>query len=81
MSRALVLCGGGPVGIAWGAGLLAGFEERGVSLTGADAIVGTSAGSVVGAWVATGGRLEEPWHRFAPGTMPRTSTPAPSQRA
>lgn len=59
MSRALVLGGGGPVGIAWEAGLLVGFEERGVSLTGADAIVGTSAGSVVGAWVSTGGRLED----------------------
>jgi NTE family protein len=59
MSRALVLGGGGPVGIAWEAGLLVGFEEQGVSLTGADAIVGTSAGSVVGAWAATGGRLEE----------------------
>jgi len=59
MSRALVLGGGGPVGIAWEAGLLVGFEERGVSLTGADAIIGTSAGSVVGAWVSTGGRLED----------------------
>jgi NTE family protein len=54
MSRALVLGGGGPVGIAWEAGLLAGLAEGGVELAGADFIVGTSAGSVVGALMALG---------------------------
>jgi NTE family protein len=52
--RALVLGGGGPVGIAWEAGLLAGFAEGGVDLAGADFIVGTSAGSFVGAQLAMG---------------------------
>ncbi|HZZ37349.1 MAG TPA: patatin-like phospholipase family protein [Caulobacteraceae bacterium] len=55
MSRALVLGGGGPVGIAWEAGLLAGLAEGGIALgAGADFIVGTSAGSVVGALMALG---------------------------
>jgi len=54
MSRALVLGGGGPVGIAWEAGLLAGLAEGGVAAGEADFIVGTSAGSVVGALVAMG---------------------------
>jgi NTE family protein len=54
MSKALVLGGGGPVGIAWEAGLLAGLAESGVELAQADYIVGTSAGSVVGALVALG---------------------------
>lgn len=54
MTRALVLGGGGPVGIAWESGLLAGLLEAGVDLTGADTIVGTSAGSVVGARIALG---------------------------
>jgi NTE family protein len=50
--RALVLGGGGPVGIAWEAGLAAGLHEGGVDLTRADLIVGTSAGSFVGAQLA-----------------------------
>jgi NTE family protein len=52
MSRALVLGGGGPVGIAWEAGLAVGLAGEGVRLADADLIVGTSAGSVVGAQLA-----------------------------
>ena len=54
MSKALVLGGGGPVGVAWEAGLLAGLAEAGVDLSDADRIVGTSAGSIVGARLARG---------------------------
>jgi NTE family protein len=36
MTRALVLGGGGPVGIAWECGLLAGLAQGGVDLGGAD---------------------------------------------
>ncbi|HYF45557.1 MAG TPA: patatin-like phospholipase family protein [Acidimicrobiales bacterium] len=54
MTRALVLGGGGPVGVAWEVGLLAGLVEVGVDLTDADQIVGTSAGSIVGARIALG---------------------------
>lgn len=53
-TRALVLSGGGFVGIAWESGLLAGFSENGVDLAQADLIIGTSAGSFVGAQVAMG---------------------------
>src|SRR5271166_5533687 len=52
--RALVLGSGGPIGIAWQAGLLAGLAEAGVDLADADFIVGTSAGSFVGAQIALG---------------------------
>jgi NTE family protein len=52
--RALVLGSGGPIGIAWQAGLLAGLAEAGVDLADADFIVGTSAGSLVGAQIAMG---------------------------
>jgi len=45
---ALVLGGGGITGIAWEIGVLTGLAEAGVDLTGADLVVGTSAGSVVG---------------------------------
>lgn len=52
--RALVLGGGGPVGIAWEAGLAAGLKEGGVDVARADFILGTSAGSFVGAQLAAG---------------------------
>jgi NTE family protein len=55
---ALVLGGGGITGIAWEIGVLAGLAEAGVDLTGADLVVGTSAGSVVGAQVTGGADLE-----------------------
>jgi NTE family protein len=54
MTRALVLGGGGPVGIAWESGLLAGLAEDGADLSTADFIAGTSAGSFVGAQLALG---------------------------
>lgn len=53
-TRAVVLGGGGPVGIAWESGLAAGLAEAGIDLAEADFIVGTSAGSVVGAQLALG---------------------------
>ncbi len=52
--RALVLGGGGIVGIAWEAGVIAGLAERGVQLALAEDVIGTSAGSLVGAWLASG---------------------------
>jgi NTE family protein len=58
-ARALVLGGGGVTGVAWMWGLLAGLAEGGVDLSGADLVVGTSAGSVVGAQVAAGADVRE----------------------
>lgn len=52
--RALVLGGGGITGIAWMWGILSGLTEAGVDLRDADLVIGTSAGSVVGAQVACG---------------------------
>ncbi|KOX02685.1 patatin-like phospholipase family protein [Micromonospora profundi] len=59
MERALVLGGGGVTGVAWELGLLAGLAERGVDVSEADLVVGTSAGSVVGAQVCSGLPLEQ----------------------
>ena len=53
-TRAVVLGGGGTVGVAWQTGLLAGLREAGVDLAEASSIVGTSAGSLVGALLAGG---------------------------
>jgi len=52
--RGLVLGAGGEAGIAWEVGLLAGLAERGVDLTAADLVVGTSAGAGVAARINSG---------------------------
>ncbi|MHA6785490.1 patatin-like phospholipase family protein [Pseudonocardia saturnea] len=75
--RTLVLGGGGITGIAWMLGLLAGLAERGVDLRAADDIVGTSAGSVVGAQLATGVDVEE---RYAAQLVDATGEVASSVR-
>ncbi len=61
--RGLVLGGGGITGIAWETGLLHGLAEAGVDLTDADRIVGTSAGSIVGAQVTSDIGLPELYRR------------------
>jgi len=52
--RALVLGAGGITGVAWELGLLAGLATDGVDLTSADLTIGTSAGAVAGALIASG---------------------------
>jgi NTE family protein len=61
--NALVLGGGGITGIAWEIGLLAGLAEAGTDLSAADLVVGTSAGSVVGAQITSGAGLETMYAR------------------
>jgi NTE family protein len=56
---ALVLGGGGITGIAWELGILRGLAAKGLDLTGADRVVGTSAGSVVGAQITSGLSIDE----------------------
>jgi NTE family protein len=51
---ALVLGGGGALGISWETGVLAGLQRAGIDVTGADLLVGTSAGSVVASQIAQG---------------------------
>jgi NTE family protein len=57
--NALVLGGGGALGISWEVGLLAGLLDEGIDVGNADLIVGTSAGSVVGTQIARGKTLGE----------------------
>jgi NTE family protein len=57
-TRALVLGGGGVAGVAWELGIITGLRDAGVDVRGADIIIGTSAGSVVGAQISTGTDLE-----------------------
>lgn len=59
MTRALVLGGGGVAGIAWETGVLLGLLDAGVDLTGADRVIGTSAGAAVAAQITSGHPLAE----------------------
>ena len=56
--HALVLGGGGVAGVAWELGILMGLYDTGVDVRDADLIIGTSAGSVVGAQISSGTDLE-----------------------
>src|SRR5215469_4898613 len=67
MTYALVLGAGGVTGIAWETGLLKGLRDAGLDLTGADLVVGTSAGSVVAAQITTGVPLDELYGRQVDG--------------
>lgn len=57
-TQALVLGGGGVAGVAWELGILLGLYEAGTDARSADLIIGTSAGSVVGAQITGGTNLE-----------------------
>jgi NTE family protein len=58
-TTALVLGGGGAVGVSWQTGLLLGLREAGVDLAQAEATVGTSAGAFVGALLSSGREVSE----------------------
>jgi len=51
--RALVLHGGGSAGNAWEIGVVAGLFDGGLDVTGADLIIGTSAGSTAAAQITS----------------------------
>src|ERR671917_334044 len=62
----LVLAGGGVLGEAWMQGLLAGYEDAsGHDFRSSRAMVGTSAGSIVSATLASGRRPRRPGDRSA----------------
>ena len=75
MTRALVLGGGGPVGIGWEAGLVVGLAENGIEVNKADAEIGTSAGSVVGFNLASGGDLTAATSLVRGANQPASAAP------
>jgi NTE family protein len=52
--RAVILGGGGVTGIAWETGVLLGLQDADADIADADAIIGTSAGSFAGTYLAAG---------------------------
>ena len=79
MTRALVLGGGGPVGIAWESGLVAGLAQGGVDLGRADFTLGTSAGSFVGARLALGADAATFADSIIADRIPGEERPSPSR--
>ncbi|MFI1463578.1 patatin-like phospholipase family protein [Nocardia carnea] len=73
---ALVLGGGGPVGITWLAGLTHGLRSAGIDLARADRIIGTSAGAVVGSAIAAGTDLSTLLTPRPESAEPPTAAPA-----
>jgi NTE family protein len=59
VKRALVLGGGGNVGVAWEVGVASALLDAGIDLRDAHLVVGTSAGSVVGTHLAHGRDVRE----------------------
>ena len=72
----MVLGGGGVAGIAWTVGLLAGLAESGRDVTGADLIIGTSAGSVVAAQLGSGLGFDEMFARQVDPALQAKEIPA-----
>ncbi|WP_406443705.1 patatin-like phospholipase family protein [Streptomyces sp. NBC_01613] len=64
---ALVLGGGGPVGAAWMAGVLAGLTDAGIDLRRADVVIGTSAGAIYGSRLTGGQPPREMYERQLAG--------------
>lgn len=65
-TRALVLAGGGSTGNAWSLGVVAGLADGGLDVTGADVMIGTSAGATTAAQLAA----TSPAELFAAAVVP-----------
>ncbi|MGH2746745.1 MAG: patatin-like phospholipase family protein [Actinomycetota bacterium] len=72
MRRGLVLGGGGLVGMAYHAGALKALEDFGIDVSGSDVIVGTSAGAILGSYLASGWNQSD-FYEYAYGRHPKAS--------
>ncbi len=66
MRLGLVLGGGGLVGLGYHAGVLKALDEFGANVAAADVIVGTSAGSIIGSYLASGWKADD-FYEYAHG--------------
>src|SRR5690348_15116768 len=78
-THALVLGGGGVVGIAWETGLLMGLAEAGIDVRNANLFVGTSAGATVAAQITSSLTLHELFQRLVdPALQTHELAPQPN---
>src|SRR3984885_7042277 len=73
--RALVLGGGGAAGNAWLIGVIAGLFDAGLDVTGADLIIGTSAGSTAAVLITSATPTELLADILSAAPRPRTGPP------
>ena len=76
-----MLAGAGAAGNAWQLGLIAGLAEAGLDVTGADLVVGTSAGSTTAAQITAGMPPGELYAAILAAVPPPRSGDAGSRRA
>lgn len=69
MQLGLVLGGGGLVGLGYHAGVMKALDEFGADVAASDIIVGTSAGSIIGSYLASGWSASE-FYEYAHGRHP-----------
>lgn len=74
--RALILGGGGVAGIAWETGVLVGLADASLNLRSADLVIGTSAGSCVGAQFLSDLPLEDLFQRQVDPALQAKEIPA-----
>ena len=79
MKLGLVLGGGGLVGMGYHAGAIKALDERGVDTSRADVIVGTSAGSIIGSYLAAGWDPAD-FYAYAQGEHPDSRRDIDEQR-
>ena len=79
MKLGLVLGGGGLVGLGYHAGVMKALDEHGIDATTADLTVGTSAGSIVAAYLLAGWPQTD-FYEFAHGRHPGATAEPAEQR-
>lgn len=79
MKRGLVLGGGGLVGISYHSGVLKALDDCGVEVKGSEVIVGTSAGALVAAYLASNWAAAD-FYEYSQGRHPSRS-PAETEAA
>ena len=79
MKRGLVLGGGGLVGMGYHAGVIKALDDFGIDVGAADVIVGTSAGSIIGSYLAAGWQPRD-FYDYAQGNHPEARRHASEQR-
>lgn len=79
MQLGLVLGGGGLVGLGYHAGVMKALDEFGADVASADIIVGTSAGSIIGSYLASGWTAAD-FYEYAHGRHPSSLMDEDEQR-
>lgn len=80
MKLGLVLGGGGLIGMGYHAGVIKALDDWGVDVGRSDVIVGTSAGSIIGSYLAAGWKPGD-FYDYAHGKHPKSAREAKDQAA